>query len=163
MDKNSHIVFFKRCSGQNKIKEHDLEGPHDHLITYLQQDFDYRDNEVVIWGCDRSVYHPRLQYELRLYCDGRLFLKKHEDGFVHNLWIAEPEMAQGRPKSLVMQGDGNLVVYREDDEPMWASHTRSENGHKYSFVIQGDGNLVIYEYNWLNRHPIWSSGTFPGA
>ena len=44
MDKNSNIVFFKRCSGQKKIEEYDLDEGYSHLITYLQQDFDYRDN-----------------------------------------------------------------------------------------------------------------------
>ena len=52
-----------------------------------------------------------------------------------------------------MQRDGNLVVYREDGQAMWASHTRATGGgEKYSFVIQGDGNLVIYDNKWnLNR------------
>ena len=111
----------------------------------MQQDFDYRDNEIVIVGCNNSVYHPRNEYELRLYCDGRLVLKKHEDGFVHELWEAKPDIAQGKPKYLIMQGDGNLVMYREDGQAMWASHTR---GDEYSFVIQGDGNLVIYDNKW---------------
>jgi len=49
---------------------------------------------------------------------------------------------QGRPKDLVMQKDGNLVMYREDGQAMWATGT---SGDKNSLVIQGDGNLVIYD------------------
>jgi len=58
-----------------------------------------------------------------------------------------------------MQRDGNLVVYREDGQAMWASGT---SGDKNALVIQGDGNLVIYENSWLIRKPKWDSGTFPG-
>ena len=151
MDKNSNIVFFKKCNGQKKVEAHQLTGNLNHLVTYLQQDPDYR-GEKVIDGCDRSINHPRGEYELRLQCNGDLVLKKHENGFIHNLWAATPDMAHGRPKELFMQSDGNLVVYREDGAPMWASHTRADGGDKYSFVFQGDGNLVIYDNKWvLNR------------
>ena len=161
MDKNSNIVFFKKCNGQKKIEANQLTGNLNHLVTYLQQDPDYRDQEIVIEGCDKSIYHPRGEYELRLQCDGNLVIKKHEDGFIHNLWTGEPFIRQGRPKDLVMQKDGNLVVYREDGQAMWASGT---SGDKNSVVIQGDGNLVVYDNSWnLNRQPRWDSGTFPGA
>lgn len=86
-------------------------------------------------------------YELRLQCDGNLVIKKHEDGFVHNLWVGVPNIRQGRPKDLVMKRDGNLVVYREDGQAMWASGT---SGDKNALVIQGDGNLVIYENRLTN-------------
>ena len=46
-----------------------------------------------------------------------------------------------------MQKDGNLVMYREDGQAMWASGT---SGDKNSLVIQGDGNLVIYENRLTN-------------
>jgi len=150
-DKNSNIVYFKKCDGKKNVETNQLTGGQNHLMTYLQQDPDYRDQKVID-GCDRSIRHPRGTYELRLQCDGNLVLKKHEDGFIHNLWVGVPFIAQGRPKELVMQRDGNLVVYREDGQAMWASHTRATGGDKYSFVIQGDGNLVIYDNKWnLNR------------
>jgi len=145
MDKNSNKVYFKKCNGQKKIEANQLTGNANHLITYLQQDPDYRDQEIVIEGCDRSIYHPRGEYELRLQCDGNLVIKKHEDGFVHDIWRARDlrgRAPQGRPKDLVMQRDGNLVVYREDGQAMWASNTIGDN---YSMVLQGDGNLAIYD------------------
>ena len=46
-----------------------------------------------------------------------------------------------------MQRDGNLVVYREDGQAMWASGTSGDNN---AVVIQGDGNLVIYENRLTN-------------
>lgn len=47
---------------------------------------------------------------------------------------------------LIMQGDGNLVLYRLDDaRPLWSSRTAGNPG---AFAImQGDGNLVVYLAN----------------
>ncbi|MFJ9589426.1 mannose-binding protein [Streptomyces acidicola] len=60
---------------------------------------------------------------------------------------------------MTMQQDGNLVVYNEDDNALWASATFGE-GHTARF--QQDGNLVIH--NGDDR-PIWASQTNgnPGA
>lgn len=66
MEKNGPKVFFKKCDGQKKIEDNELSWGYDHLVTYLQQDFDYRDQEIVIEGCDKSIYHLNKQYELRL-------------------------------------------------------------------------------------------------
>lgn len=55
---------------------------------------------------------------------------------------------------LVMQGDGNLVLY-STKRAIWSTRT---NGYGLSrLVIQGDGNLVIY--NFASGKPIWSSRT----
>lgn len=56
---------------------------------------------------------------------------------------------------LIMQGDGNLVVYDPQGRARWNSGTRGGN----RFIMQGDGNLVMY--NSRNR-AIWSSGTKGG-
>ena len=55
---------------------------------------------------------------------------------------------------LVMQTDGNLVLYRLSDwTALWSSGT---NGNSGAFAImQGDGNLVVYK----NTTPLWSSNT----
>jgi len=62
---------------------------------------------------------------------------------------------------LVMQGDGNLVLYRTDDgRALWASNTaQSPVNHT---IMQGDGNLVAYS---VDGHPYWATGTkgHPGA
>lgn len=47
---------------------------------------------------------------------------------------------------LVMQGDGNLVLYRQRDQyPLW--HTSSWGHPGATTVMQGDGNLVVYGPN----------------
>jgi hypothetical protein len=61
---------------------------------------------------------------------------------------------------LIMQGDGNLVLYKDGGTPVWASNTV---GHVGAYAImQGDGNLVVYD---SAGKPLWASGTngHPGA
>ena len=61
---------------------------------------------------------------------------------------------------LTYQTDGNLVLYRWDDVPLWASGTWGTNPGQA--VMQSDGNLVVYQ---SSGRPIWASGTagFAGA
>jgi hypothetical protein len=56
---------------------------------------------------------------------------------------------------LTLQGDGNLVLYRPGNVPLWASNT---DGHSdvWDVVMQGDGNLVIYS---VRGRPLWASNT----
>lgn len=60
---------------------------------------------------------------------------------------------QGR-LDFMYQHDGNLVLYRSDGVPVWASHTAGTSPGQT--VMQGDGNLVIYDGS---SRPIWHSGT----
>lgn len=62
---------------------------------------------------------------------------------------------------LVMQGDGNLVLYRDDtNRPLWASNTFGKPVTRA--IMQGDGNFVGYD---VNGHAYWATGTnnHPGA
>ncbi|HZM63934.1 MAG TPA: hypothetical protein VFB59_02260 [Candidatus Saccharimonadales bacterium] len=55
---------------------------------------------------------------------------------------------------LLMQGDGNLVVYRGLSIAQWNSGT---SGHPGAYlVVQGDGNVVVYA---PNEQPLWWTGT----
>jgi hypothetical protein len=54
---------------------------------------------------------------------------------------------------LIMQSDGNLVLYDEYDVPLWATGTVGYPGATAAF--QGDGNLVVYWYGY----PVWASNT----
>ena len=52
---------------------------------------------------------------------------------------------------LVMQSDGNLVLYDSNQHAMWSSGTEN---HASFLVIQDDGNAVIYQLP-----PIWATNT----
>jgi len=55
---------------------------------------------------------------------------------------------------LVYQTDGNLVLYRTDGSPLWASGT---NGRPVGqTIMQDDGNLAIYG---PNQEFVWNTGT----
>jgi hypothetical protein len=56
--------------------------------------------------------------------------------------------------SLTMQSDGNLVAYGPDGRPVWNSGTFGNTGARV--VMQDDGNLVIYR---ANGTAAWASKT----
>ena len=63
---------------------------------------------------------------------------------------------------LVMQSDGNLVLYKvgtgatgeNSNKPLWASQTNGKGG--VVAKMQGDGNFVVYT---ADNHPVWASNT----
>lgn len=55
---------------------------------------------------------------------------------------------------LVLQRDGNLVLYDGRRQPLWASNTNGQRVEKC--IMQQDGNLVLY---LRNGQPVWSSNT----
>ncbi len=60
---------------------------------------------------------------------------------------------------LVMQSDGNLVVYDEFNVARWASNTVNRG---WRAVFQTDGNFVVYT---RSGHAVWASNTagHPGS
>jgi hypothetical protein len=54
----------------------------------------------------------------------------------------------------VMQTDGNLVLYRANNSPAWWTNTGGHNSS--TAVLQNDGNFVIYS---SGNAPLWQSGT----
>ncbi|MFD1271708.1 hypothetical protein ACFQ51_06085 [Streptomyces kaempferi] len=54
---------------------------------------------------------------------------------------------------LIMQTDGNLVLYDESGKARWASRTQ---GPGNTAVFQADGNLVVYG---AQAKPLWASNT----
>ena len=58
------------------------------------------------------------------------------------------------PKAtLIMQNDGNLVVYDETGRARWASNTV---GRGTIANFQSDANFVVYDFN---NNPVWASNT----
>ncbi|MGW7365240.1 mannose-binding protein [Streptomyces sp. NPDC054841] len=54
---------------------------------------------------------------------------------------------------MIMQTDGNLVVYNENGKPIWASNTLGDN---HRAIFQPDGNLVIYD---ASDRVMWASNS----
>ena len=55
---------------------------------------------------------------------------------------------------LVMQSDGNLVVYTSANVALWGAGTNGQPANEA--VMQTDGNLVLYTPNGV---PVWASNT----
>jgi hypothetical protein len=79
-------------------------------------------------------------------CDGRFNFVHQSDGNVvlyqgsRALWsTATHGRSTGR---LVMQGDGNLVLYAPNGQALWSSGTHRYPGAR--LAVQDDGNVVIY-------------------
>lgn len=77
-----------------------------------------------------------------------------------NLLQGEYLVSQAGTLYLVMQADGNLVMYRSGDfNPrfaVWASNTNGKGRGPCRCVMQKDGNLVIYD---ADNRPTWASNT----
>merc|ERR1712146_10957 len=65
---------------------------------------------------------------------------------------------------MTMQGDGNLVLYNSNDEPLWASGTNGDYGAHC--VFQEDGHFLVYrcdEDGRVSSNPddcIWKTDIF---
>jgi hypothetical protein len=65
--------------------------------------------------------------------------------------------------ALIMQGDGNLVLYTESNTPVWATRTQGSGAVRAS--LQDDGNLVLYTKEEERRFrrdvavAVWASQT----
>ncbi len=56
--------------------------------------------------------------------------------------------------SLIMQEDGNLVLYRSGGTAIWSSLTQTSPGFA---ILRQDGNFVLYERDGTT--PFWATGT----
>ena len=91
-------------------------------------------------------------------CNGRVVLFHQTDGNVVLLHDGTPRWHTGthgwQSESLVMQGDGNLVLYAPGGTPLWASGT---HGHGGGFAaVQEDCNFVVYS---AESAPLWASAS----
>jgi uncharacterized protein YkwD len=73
------------------------------------------------------------------------------------IWASQTPGKGSHPHRLVMQKDGNLVIYDSQDHPTWASGTHGRGATDAFMVMQSDGNLVIYNNSPIS--PLWASHT----
>lgn len=60
-----------------------------------------------------------------------------------------------KPFLLIMQDDGNLVMYDALNHAIWFSNTEQKGSPPYRLVMQNDGSLAIYD---ANNRCTWTSG-----
>lgn len=66
--------------------------------------------------------------------------------------------SENKKYKLVLQTDGNLVIYENETTPIWATHTNGKGGNRLD--MQDDGNLVLYN---VEKSPLWSTDTYQGG
>jgi outer membrane protein assembly factor BamB len=71
------------------------------------------------------------------------------------LGVGESLASPGGQYSLVVQDDGNLVLYDQDGQAVWAAGT--DGREVASATMQDDGNLVLYS---ANNEAVWASDTY---
>ena len=67
-----------------------------------------------------------------------------------------PTLTNAAGLKLVVQGDGNLVLYDAASQPLWNTATYGQGVAPYRLVLQDDYNLVLYDGN---GQPLWSTNT----
>lgn len=65
-------------------------------------------------------------------------------------------MSKNMARRLLVQNDGNLVIYDSRDTAIWNSETGGQGEAPYKLRMQGDGNLVLYD---VNDQALWATGT----
>jgi hypothetical protein len=99
---------------------------------------------------------PTSQFSLQM-TSGRLLIWSilaSPSGSNYAEWIS-PNARYAGSGRLVMQGDGNLVLYGGQGQALWSAGTNG-TGSANQVVLQGDGNLVVYT---ATGTAVWSSRT----
>lgn len=91
---------------------------------------------------------PNGKYRLIFQCDGNLVL--YYTPTAHAIWQSRTNGKDAR--EVVMQGDGNIVIYGPSRQVFWAS---ARFGREVQLKMQDDGNLVAYAASTV----IWQSAT----
>lgn len=68
----------------------------------------------------------------------------------------KPLHSQNGHYKLLVQEDGNLVLYKHEKHAIWASNTNGKGHKPHRLVNQNDGNLVLYDHH-DKAH--WASNT----
>lgn len=139
----------------NCLKGQGVAGP-DVLPAGTLNQLPDQNNQWVPCG-DTMAINRTLRRNMALHsADGRYTLILQGDG---NLVLYGPSgralWANSRSTTdfVVMQGDGNLVGYTNGGNATWASNTTSSGGNR--LVVQNDGNVVIYSAT----RAVWATNT----
>ncbi len=99
----------------------------------------------------QAVASPDGRFRLIYQTDGNLVLYRNDAGQNVPLWATGTD---GRALGVVvMQRDGNLVMYDEDNNVLWASGTNGAEDARLR--VQSDGNVVLH----IGDRQIWETRT----
>jgi hypothetical protein len=115
------------------------------LIAERCKDQEIRDREI---GTGRAWY--TCDYTLEFQLDGNLVVSKRGNPR-KVLWASG---TAGRGTKLSVQSDGNVSIYDQSNQPIWATNTDRNPGAFLS--LQNDGNLVVYT---PNKRPVFATNT----
>ena len=106
---------------------------------------------------NRFLYSPNNLFFFFLQPDGNLVIKQSLDFFnldaAPALWESGTAGKGTAPYQLIMQSDGNLVIYDSRQSPTWASNTWHNGRGEYKVELDNNGELKIIESNGSIR---WS-------
>jgi hypothetical protein len=97
------------------------------------------------WSCDG-------RFEFRFQSDSNLVLYKHSGGTTAAIWASGTWNTNA--DKLIMQEDGNLVMYRANGSVVWSTNTQGNPNSRLR--VQNDGNVVLYT---ASNQPIWATNT----
>ena len=100
---------------------------------------------------NQSLISGDRRYSLNFQGDGDLILT----GPAGVLWASNTADVLDT-HNVVMQRDGNLVMYTDKHKAVWATHTAGRR--KAKCILQSDGNFVIYS----DHLPVWATHTTEG-
>jgi hypothetical protein len=133
----------------------------------------YNGNNQPLWGASTNIpsqfifdagnftlhsgqYVQSQNRKLKMQSDCNLVLYNVVNALVGGpLWSSNTQ-GSGTDCYVDFQADGNLVVYDEFQQPLWASETSGTSGAQ--IWLQDDGNIVLYNSAGL---PLWTTNT-PG-
>ena len=119
---------------------------------------DKQGQNLQIWDCTRSGHSWDIR-ENRGQSD-----KKSNDasgvitqGATLTSGTPTASVSNAKGLKLVMQTDGNLVLYDAAKKALWASGTSRKGTGPYRLLMQPDGNLVLYD---AKKAPLWHTNTY---
>lgn len=97
-------------------------------------------------------------YHIDMQGDGNLVIYSAPDMVPRNpIWSSNTyNKSPYKPFRLMIQDNGNLVMYDTHNRAVWASNTERRGSSLYHLVMQNHGSLAIYD---ANNHCTWTSDT----
>ena len=133
-------------------------------INYLKQcyGFDFIKAGNIPLTSGILLTSPKGTYIFTLLGNGSAYVSKPGSPAIWQTSILPPDSSMVGGK-LILQTDGNLVLYRTDGSAYWSSGTGGSvnSGINNILIMQDDGNLCIYDTSNNSFILRWKSSTLP--